>query len=148
MSYCRWSSNNWDCDLYCYEDCGGGYTTHVGSARKVGETPCPSVDIQLLLDGKTDEYWAAYKAQNAWFDAARCVKIGLPQDGQSFNDATLGEFLDRVVWLRDMGYHVPEYVIEDIKAELATPQMAEIEFQTNIEDDLKTPHVGYPRRIE
>ncbi len=33
MSYCRWSSDNTNCDLYCYEDCSGGFTTHVAGFR-------------------------------------------------------------------------------------------------------------------
>lgn len=34
MSYCRWSSDNWKCDLYCYED-ANGYITHVADNRIV-----------------------------------------------------------------------------------------------------------------
>lgn len=117
MSYCRWSSNNWDCDLYCYKS-DSGYTTHVASYRKVGGTPIPRVDVQLLLSGQAAEYWAAYKAQRAWLEAAERVKIGLTYDGQSFDDDTLEEFLDRVTMLRDAGYHVPAYVFDAIREEM------------------------------
>lgn len=29
MSYCRWSSDNFKCDVYVYADVSGGWTTHV-----------------------------------------------------------------------------------------------------------------------
>lgn len=124
MSYCRWSSNNWDCDLYCYES-EDGYTTHVASYRKVGATPIPQVDVQLLLSGRTAEYWAGYKAQNEWLKTAERVKIGLPYDGRSFDDETLEEFLERVTMLRDAGYHVPPWLIDDIREEMQPRPEAE-----------------------
>ncbi len=119
MSYCRWSSNNWDCDLYCYADCSGGYTTHVASNRVVGTVPPMPEWKKDMSDADCAAYFAAHRAQMDWLNTAKHKHIGLPYDGQSFNDDTLAEFLDRVVWLRDMGYHVPEYVIQDIREEIA-----------------------------
>lgn len=34
MSYCRWSSMNWMCDVYVYEDVDGGWATHVAGRRR------------------------------------------------------------------------------------------------------------------
>jgi hypothetical protein len=31
LSYCRWSSDNFRCELYCYQDTCGGWTTHVAA---------------------------------------------------------------------------------------------------------------------
>lgn len=50
MSYCRWSSDNFECDLYCYSDVNGGYTTHVAGRRRQGDE---LVAIGLPHDGKT-----------------------------------------------------------------------------------------------
>ena len=39
MSYCRWSSDRWQSDVYCYSDVIGGYTTHVARSRREGHAP-------------------------------------------------------------------------------------------------------------
>lgn len=114
MSYCRWSSDNFDCDLYCYEDCRGGYTTHVAGNRHLGEIP------KLLPWNDTDtEVWCArYKEQLDWLGTCERRPIGLPHDGQTFNDPDLPSFLARVQCLRALGYHCPLEVDEAIKAEM------------------------------
>jgi hypothetical protein len=33
MSYCRWSSDNYNCDLYCFEHVDGYYQTYVAGNR-------------------------------------------------------------------------------------------------------------------
>jgi hypothetical protein len=75
--------------------------------------------MQVLLDGKDAEFLAAQRAQYKWLERAQRVKIGLPCDGQSFNDETLEEFLERVESLKATGYHVPDYVAETIREEIA-----------------------------
>src|SRR5687767_6611694 len=42
MSYCRWSTDDFQCDLYCYEDVSGGFTTHVAGRRKIWDAPLPT----------------------------------------------------------------------------------------------------------
>ena len=106
MSYCRWSTDNFRCDLYCYADVSGGYTTHVAGRRHGPEyTEMPEFD-------KTDPH-----CLDEWY-AKSFVDIGLPHDGKSFNDPTLEDFLARVTSLRDMGYIVPDRAIENIKVEI------------------------------
>jgi hypothetical protein len=34
MAFCRWSN---DCDVYCYEDSSGGFTTHVSGRKDDGK---------------------------------------------------------------------------------------------------------------
>ena len=84
MSYCRWSSDGGQCDVHCYADVSGGFTTHV----------------------------AANKATNP------LLPIGLPHDGKTFNDSTLRKFLDRLIYLKGLGYIVPDWVIEDVEMEI------------------------------
>lgn len=116
MSYCRWSSDNWKCDIYCYEDVSGGFTTYVASNRVVGDVPC--ADIHLLLEGKNEEYCKAYRAQMDYLNTATRKPIGLPYDGKYFNDKNLQSFLDTLFMLKNAGYNVPYYVIEDVKLEI------------------------------
>lgn len=114
MSYCRWSSDDFACDLYCYEDVRGGYTTHIASNRVVGEVP-PVPDI---LEVVPEEWVAACNAQDAFLGTVQREPIGLPFDGQTFNDPGLESFLARLIELRAAGYRFPECVLNDVKAEI------------------------------
>ena len=145
MSYCRWSSMNWRCEVYVYEDLCGGWTTHVASRRRVVQ-PVPSLLFcrfgewirracgwSFDLPSRTLTFpnrrarWI-YKAWDkfamAWerlhrlsMDLIPLRPIGLPCDGESFNDATPGECADTLARLRDMGYIVPQYAIDALLAE-------------------------------
>jgi len=86
MSYCRWSSDNYQCDVYCYADVGGGYTTQVASRRRI-----PGAD----------EY----------------QHIGLPYDGEMFNDPTPLAMAERLQMLAKAGYSVSQYAIDALLEE-------------------------------
>lgn len=121
MSYCRWSSDNWKCDLYCYADCQGGYTTHVASCRILGEVP--PAPLSILTEKEPDEikikrFMSAHGKQMAFLDTCKRVNIGLAFDGLSFNDATLDLFLLRLFQLREAGYNYPDYVLEEVREDM------------------------------
>lgn len=115
MSYCRWSTDNFECDLYCYEDVRGGWTTHVASNRHVGV--CPPLRDRDMCDPK--EFIQAIRAQSKFLDEAERVAIGLPHDGETFNDPTLEDFRARLVALREAGYRFPESVLANVDADIA-----------------------------
>ena len=120
MSYCRWSCDNHKSDIYCYEDVSGGWTIHVAGRRRIGDVP--DVNWRLLLSGADNdvaEWTRQNKAQQDALDKTDLVKIGLPYDGQSFNEPTLEKFRSRVVMLKEAGYHVPDWVIPVIDEEIA-----------------------------
>lgn len=115
MSFCRWSSDNWRCDLYCYEDVAGSFTTHVAGNRVVGEIPKePSMTLPL-----SPTFMAEHRAVMDFLDTAERAPIGLPYDGETFRDPDLSSFLDRLLELRAAGYHFPDYVLDDVRAEIA-----------------------------
>lgn len=117
MSYCRWSSDGFRCDLYCYEDVNGGFTTHVASSRyPEGGPEAPS--MQDIIDGDGSAYAAKRAAWSAWRDGVDMVPIGLPFDGSSFNDPDLSSFLARIEGLKSAGYRVPDYVAESIREQM------------------------------
>jgi len=122
MSYCRWSSDNWRCDLYCYGDVRGGITTHVAANRVVGEMP-KEPEWPPATESPPSDFWADFaKRHNAVLDFLRTAErqhIGLPYDGETFNDPDLPSFLERLESLRAMGYHFPDYVLDDVRAEIA-----------------------------
>ena len=115
MSYCRFSSMNWMCDVYCYEDRDGARVTHVASGRRVREPKPGDLDYASV----TAEEWA--EAHRQTMDDLKTIpfrQIGLPHDGKWFYDLTLEEFRGTLTMLRDAGYNVPEYVFEEITAEI------------------------------
>lgn len=42
MSYCRFSSDDYQCDVYVYQDGNGGWTTHVAGSRYLFKEPLPA----------------------------------------------------------------------------------------------------------
>ena len=115
MSYCRFSSDDFACDLYCYEDVSGGWTTHVAGNRIVGDVP----SIKGWHQMPPDEMAAAWEAQHKFLDACERQPIGLPHDGEMFNDPTLEDFRERLIYLRGVGYRFPDYVLEAVDEEIA-----------------------------
>ncbi len=119
MSYCRWSTDDFQCDLYCYEDANGGWITHVAGNRPIGDIP--QVDWSLLRDDEASqaEWVRQSKAQSEWLCGAERAPIGLPYDGQSFSDPTLEDFRTRLTMLRKAGYRFPDSVLADVSEEIA-----------------------------
>lgn len=119
MSYCRWSSDNWRCDLYCYEDVNGGWTTHVAGRRRVGEIPPDRFDDFIDKKITAEEYAELHRIHMDAVGACEMVEINFPHAGETFNDATLEEFKERLLWLRSIGYQFPDYVLEVVDREIA-----------------------------
>lgn len=139
MSYCRFSSNNFWCDVYVYEDVYGGWTTHVAGYRHIiRPIPLlPSWWITCLgrydIDAKRVLYPNRFIAAFAWvwlriyFTFMRLHnwsvgviprrKIGLPHDGARFNDATAKDCADRLIYLHDLGYKVPRSAVNALLVE-------------------------------
>lgn len=123
MSFCRFSSDNWRCDVYCYEHVDGGFTTHVAGNRIVGDIPTePSWD---LLKDNPDQFMVEHNAVMAFLETCKRDPIGLPHDGAHFNDATLGDMRATLQMLKAEGYNVPAFVFDCIDEELAGSQSAD-----------------------
>lgn len=118
MSYCRWSSDDFQCDLYCYADVSGGYTTHVAGNKSVGEIPKTDWVGFMNKTISAEEFAEQHSKQYEWLDKCERKPLGLPCDGESFNDATAELWLKRLMELRAMGYRFPDHVIDDAKAEM------------------------------
>ena len=125
MSYCRWSSEDCSCELYCYADVNGGYTTHVAANRAVGKIP--KTDIADLMGNKIEKYAADLKKQMDFLTNCERKPIGLAYDGETFNDPDLKSFHARLVMLRDAGYEFPDYVIQNVVEEIADEERKQIE---------------------
>lgn len=115
MSYCRWSSDGFMCDVYVYEDCSGGWTTHVATNRVKERAP------EIFVPGATpEEYRERYDKYRKHMDTVERERINLPHAGESFNDATPGECAQRLQDLKALGYNVPQYAIDALLEEELT----------------------------
>lgn len=147
MSYCRWSSMNWRCDVYTYADMGGTWTTHVAARRRVIQ-PIPDIVGENAISPRLMDWakatWSkeskrfVYKNEfrkavlHAWFSLlafwhnqihTRSLHlipirpIGLKYDGATFVDDTPQDCALTLKKLRAEGYNVPQYAIDALMTE-------------------------------
>lgn len=119
MSYCRWSSMNWTCDLYCYADISGGWTTHVAPRRRIDAVPEDRHEDFIARKISLAEYTQLHRQQMTALARIPFEPLRLPHSGETFHDSTLAEFKQRLLKLRQLGYRFPDGVINQIDAELA-----------------------------
>ncbi len=116
MSFCRWSSMNFACDLYCYES-SEGFVTHVASSRVLGDIP--KLDWSFFSNPKSEDsmekFLKSQEEQLEFLDTAEREIIGLPSDGMTFVDETEEDFLNRLEMLKEQGYNFPEITKEDLE---------------------------------
>lgn len=122
MSYCRWSCDGFRSDVYCYADVSGGYTTHVARNKVAGDIPVVP-PLPRTTDREVLKPWLeAHNKMMAFVAEADHEPLGLPVDGETFNDETLPEFLNRLLWLRQLGYRVPQFAIDAVQDEIINPE--------------------------
>ena len=83
--------------------------------------PPPSLPFDDSLEART--LWAHRLAErnsavSKIISECPRVSIGLPHDGQTFNDPTIADFLDRLIYLRGIGYKFPDQVLADVRQEI------------------------------
>lgn len=112
MSYCRFSSDDYQCDVYCYhaED---GYVIHVAGNRRVFTPPPPVPDEPSDFSADVKR-WSVV---TALFAKTKPVDIGGPHDSACFTEATPAFAADRLESLRGDGYRVPQYAIDELRKE-------------------------------
>ncbi|MHA1437943.1 MAG: hypothetical protein ACTSPD_10235 [Promethearchaeota archaeon] len=120
MSYCRWSSNDFKCDLYCYEYVYGGWITHIAGLRPKYKTKLPK-KIKFSnppTENQWKRWWKRHQKVLKMHSKAKLIPIGLPFDGKTFHSNTLEEFLGLLIELRNIGYKFPDYVLVRINEEI------------------------------
>ena len=119
MSYCRWSSDDYQCDVYVYPDSRGGWTTHVAGRRVIFGAPLPEPAPlpHPFTDAQFDAWADRHRKVQDMLDMAERVDIGLPHDGETFNDPTPGDCAERLQSLRNAGYNVPQYAVDALLEE-------------------------------
>lgn len=140
MSYCRWSSDNFRSDVYVYENVSGYWTTHVAGRRrlippipefpyrwmpKFGGEYSPAERRVVYPTGVARLCAAAFfTIVSGWnrlhYASLRVIPsrpLNLPHDGETFNDPSPGECAKTLILLRNLGYHVPQFALEALRAE-------------------------------
>jgi len=135
MSYCRFSSDNFKSDVYCYESCYGGFTIHIAGNKKKYR-PIPDIPWsklprfgskligrELVYPSKTKEVMAKivfglamhWHRLHIWsVGVIPNVPLNLPHDGETMQADDAGECAKILIMLRDLGYHVPQYAIDTL----------------------------------
>lgn len=117
MAVCRWSSNDYQCDVYVYES-EEGWQTHVASKRIAYTEPLPDpVDWTPGEPFPFTDWLNRHQVVSRMMFDSEHLPIGGPKDGASFCDETAAECADRLEELRTMGYNVPQEAIDTLRAE-------------------------------
>lgn len=110
MSYCRFSSDDFRCDIYAYES-AEGFIVHVASVRYLGDIP----KLQPTPEQGDDSGWKAWhkahSAQSEFLLTAKTEPIGLLSDGEVFVFPTEDEMFAGCLVLKEAGYSIPEYML-------------------------------------
>lgn len=111
MSYCRWSSDDSQCDVYVYEDVMGCFTTHVACNRKtLSRDQIP--DPVPFDKNNIEAFMVRQEKVRKLLENIESKPIGLEHDGETFNDPDARSCADRLIILRNCGYNVPQYAID------------------------------------
>ncbi len=118
MSYCRFSTDDFQCDLYIYECVTGQWMIHVAGRKVVYKESLPE---SVKLDAASEESWKAWLERKKKVDEIRerseLVAIGLPYDGQTIAVDSPGECADAVEMLLALGYRAPKGIVGELRDE-------------------------------
>ena len=111
MSYCRFSTDGFQCDAYVYES-DAGYITHVASRRRVN--PVREIDFTSpeTMAATIDSYNADLRDPDTEYKY-----ITLPDAGITFVHDTPAECAENLLRLKRLGYRIPQDAIDELMAE-------------------------------
>ena len=113
MSYCRFASDGFQSDVYVYES-GNGFVINIAQYSLSNDWTYPS----LFANAPTDEAdflvhaTAVIQRQQEWMRTATRTKIERLHSGDTFNIKDRQGAADRLMYLRGLGYHVPQVAID------------------------------------
>jgi len=121
MSYCRWSNDDYQCDVYVYDSVHDCVAIHVAGNRVTppGPAPAPIGDWWARGDAGISDYMTRSKAVEEWLATGTRATIGLPHDGETFEEPDAKAAADKLEYLRGLGYNVPQYAIDALREESA-----------------------------
>lgn len=113
MAYCRWSTDDFLCDLYIWDDVAGHTAVAVASRRVVYEEPLPEPipwDVERIEE--------IYARQKVVRDLPQHYEdIELPHAGEILCVPTPAAAADLVAELRALGYCCPDGIEQALREE-------------------------------
>lgn len=126
MSYCRWSSDDFQCDVYVYADVYGGWTIHVASRRRDWVKACMTLPPPVPFSKENMTAWIErHHVMQKFLDDPRWdedtfegwVDVPAPHAGETYNLGSAGECADLLEEIRASGCNVPQYAIDELREE-------------------------------
>jgi hypothetical protein len=116
MSYCRFSSDNWRSDLYVW---GGadGIVVCVAGNRRMGPLMNDFWPTDWGNDAQVKMWAKSHQAQMAALESCSTVFIDHPESGAMDTYADARDALERLVYLRNEGFHVPQFALDRLAEE-------------------------------
>jgi hypothetical protein len=102
--------------VYVWADVSGVWVTCVAGARYVFDGVTLPEPRRIDADG-FDAWYQRSVEVGRLVESLPLEPIGGPHDGERFEDTTPGACADTLERLRGEGYHVPQYAIDDLRAE-------------------------------
>lgn len=115
MSYCRFSSDDHQCDVYVFESVNG-FEVHVAAMRVVFKEPLPP---QVPMED-VEAFVARIHHVSKMLEQATWTPIRLSHDGASFTFDDPRDCADFLLQLKAEGYLVPQYAINALQDEIPT----------------------------
>jgi len=114
MALCRWSDDDYLCDIYCYES-HDGFEVHVASCRRAYKIELPPLPDNASIESRVKR--SVYVTNLKEGTDYTLEPIGLPYDGASFVGLTADECLDCLALLHEAGYRFPyDQIVEEMVA--------------------------------
>lgn len=121
MSYCRWSTDDYQCDVYVWHDITDTWRTEVAGRRRIWKVPLPppvhgEIGSDEWLTSFTDRHTALMRLLNdeSNFD---WQTIAEPDGGRSYTHDSPGECADNLQRLHEAGLNVPQDAIDTLREE-------------------------------
>lgn len=122
MSYCRWSTDDYQCDVYAYENMDGNVHISVAAMRHDLESSVLPRPAPVNITDGVEEFVLRQSEFMQFLETCLVRPIGLPCDGDRYIFTDKAEAADKLQELKDMGYNVPENAINALKEEAAHEQ--------------------------
>lgn len=114
VSYCRWSSDKGNSDVYVYEHFNGQFVIMVREQKFPEDFP----KAPTGLEKESEDYAKAVRDYGKLLTEVEMVKLDLPLAGQEIRLDTLEEVYQKLAWMKGEGYRVPQFALDNILKEI------------------------------
>lgn len=119
MSYCRWSSDNWQCDVYAYE-ADYGIVVDVAQRHRMFDPVYP-YPLDSLYETLTNQGMEAAQTlmdrQQLAVDHSHWIPLNPRYAGKNYYNLTKYEAANLLKTMKENGIHIPNSAIETLNQE-------------------------------